>query len=268
MNIKRFWEKIKLSEQLITEMEKLEKNFLEINELCHLYENDHQRFYDNILQKEKSELWFLYFYSFMACKTYDRYCEKKIPEKIFWDTFMDIRFWCDNYEREHGKRGLGAHDWFYRHLDMKLFRFGRLQFEEMELKEDLIGENIAVEKGTKILNIHIPQGEKLVWKKCMESIKEAERFWGKDRVYLCHSWLLYPGLGEILAENSNIRRFAKHFRLLKTDFNEREAEWRIFGRVERVISNYPEDTILQKRAKEYLLSGKVLGNGWGVLEWK
>lgn len=266
MNINIFWEKINLSKELLEEIENLEKNFAEVNSLCGLYEKDHKDFYKTILEKEKSELWFLYLYSFMACKTYDKYLERRIPDIIFWNTFMDIRFWCENYEREYGKKGLGAHDWFYRHIDLKLFRFGRLQFEEMYLEEDLIGKEITIPKGTKVLNIHIPQGEKLAWKDCRESISMAEKFWGKDEIYICHSWLLYPGLADLLGENSNIRRFAKHFTILSTDFKEREAEWRIFGKVERIISDYPEETLLQKRTKEYLLSGKVLGNSWGVLK--
>ena len=47
---------------------------------------------------------------------------------------------------------------------------------------------------------------------------------------------------------------------------EREAEWRVFGKVLKNVVEYPEDTSLQKRVKEYLLSGKSLGNGWAVLE--
>ena len=60
--------------------------------------------------------------------------------------------------------------------------------------------------------------------------------------------------------------FAKYFNVIQTDFQEREAEWRIFGKVNRVITQYPEETIWQKRAKNYLLPGKVLGSSWGVLE--
>ena len=265
MNINLFWDKLNLPRDLIFETEKLEKSFTEINNLCRLYEKDHKKFCKEILKKENSELWFFYLYSFMACKTYDQYIEKGISEKIFWDTFSDIKFWCENFEKEYRKKGLGEYEWFYHHIDMKLFRLGRLQFQEMEMEEDLVGNGIMIKRGTEVLNIHIPQGERLNWNKCEESIQKAEKFWGKDKVYLCHSWLLYPELAELLGENSNICRFAKHFKIIKTDFNEREGEWRIFGKVERVIARYPENTILQKKVKAYLLSGKVLGNGWGIL---
>ena len=37
------------------------------------------------------------------------------------------------------------------------------------------------------------------------------------------------------------------FCVIKTDYNEREAEWRIFGEVKKNVIEYPENTMLQKR---------------------
>lgn len=267
ISIKLLWEKINLSKEIIRELEKIPMDPSHIEKLCLLYERDHKAFYKEVLEKEKSELWFLYLYSLMACKTYDRYCEKGIPEEIFWDTFLDITYWCENYEREYGRRGLGAFDWFYRHMDMKLFRLGRLQFEKLCLEEE-IGSKEVLKKGTEVINIHIPQGESLCPAQCEESLKRAEEFWGGGRPYVCHSWLLYPGLKELLPQDSNIRSFATRFKIIATDYKEREAEWRIFGRVERVVENYPENTMLQKKAKDYLLSGRALGSSWGIWQNK
>ena len=84
--------------------------------------------------------------------------------------------------------------------------------------------------------------------------------------YLCHSWLLYPKLKEVLSEKSNILQFQKYFQIVDVDFEEKEAEWRIFGRLEKNPKKYPESTTLQKNAKSYLQSGKKLGNGLGVLQ--
>ena len=55
-------------------------------------------------------------------------------------------------------------------------------------------------------------------------------FWGKEMPYLCHSWLLYPGLKDILPEKSNIIMFQNQFQIVETDWDEREAEWRIWGK--------------------------------------
>ena len=130
----------------------------------------------------------------------------------------------------------------------------------------LLSEQMCLEKGTPVINIHIPQGEPLTWKACEESIERAKKVWGEDMPYVCHSWLLYPGLDEALGKKSNIREFRKHFKVLQTDYKEREAEWRVFGKVLKNVAEYPEETSLQKKVKEYLLSGRVLGNGWGILK--
>lgn len=105
----------------------------------------------------------------------------------------------------------------------------------------------------------------------MESVRKsflmAKEFWREKVPYLCHSWLLFPGLEEILGKDSNILRFQHFFRIVKVDFEIRQAEERIFGGVKERIEEYPENTSLQKRAKAYLLEGKKLGNGLGVVKW-
>ena len=255
MKVEKFWDGIKLGDNHRNAVLEMKFDKQECECLYRLYKKNHNVFFEEVLKKEKSGLWFLWLYSNMACEVYERYREAGISEQIFWDTFQDIRFWCENTEREYGTLGLAVYEWFYRHIDMVLFRFGRLQFEKMEHSE--ISE---------VINIHIPQGEPLVWEACEKSIKMAKKFWGDDKPYVCHSWLLYPGLDGILSETSNIREFRKHFKVLQTDYKEREAEWRVFGKVLKNVVEYPEDTSLQKRVKEYLLSGKCLGNGWAVLE--
>ena len=98
------------------------------------------------------------------------------------------------------------------------------------------------------------------------SLEKGKSFWGDELPYLCHSWLLYPGLKEVLSQTSNILQFQNYFQIVDIDFADQEAEWRIFGKVEENPEKYPENTTLQKRAKQYLLSGKKLGNGLGVLQ--
>lgn len=285
MNIEEFWNGIKLGNNHRKAV--LERDFKkqECERLYELYKKDHNMFFEKVLKKEESGLWFLWLYSNMACEVYERYNEEGIAEEVFWDTFQDIRFWCENTEKEFGILGLAVYEWFYRHIDMVLFRFGRLQFEKMEMghavvwkknsedslmieqssgKDDV--EYVCIEKGTPVINIHIPQGEPLVWEECKKSIEKANKYFGTDKPYVCHSWLLYPGLDEVLSETSNIREFRRHFRVMQVDYKEREAEWRVFGKVLKNVVEYPEETSLQKHVKKYLLSGQSLGNGWAILE--
>ena len=279
MKVTEFWDGINLGNNHREAVLGMKFEVQECERLYELYRKDHNMFFEEVLKKQESGLWFLWLYSNMACETYDRYMEQGISETIFSDTFQDIRFWCENSEREFGTMGLAVYEWFYRHIDMVLFRLGRLQFEIMEMEHSVVsmkneGEDFAVlplkevriEKGTNVINIHIPQGESLTWEGCEKSLETARDFWGSDKPYVCHSWLLYPGLDKVLSEKSNIREFRKHFRVLQNDYKEREAEWRVFGKVLKNVVDYPEETSLQRRVKEYLLSGKSLGNGWGVLK--
>lgn len=279
MKVTEFWDGINLGNNHREAVLGMKFEVQECERLYELYRKEHNMFFEEVLKKQESGLWFLWLYSHMACETYDRYMEQGISETIFFDTFQDIRFWCENSEREFGTMGLAVYEWFYRHIDMVLFRLGRLQFEIMEMEHSVVsmkneGEDFAVlplkevriEKGTNVINIHIPQGEPLTWEGCEKSLETARDFWGSDKPYVCHSWLLYPGLDKVLSEQSNIREFRKHFRVLQTDYKEREAEWRVFGKVLKNVVDYPEETSLQRRVKEYLLSGKSLGNGWAVLK--
>ena len=289
MKLSEFWDGIKLGSNHREAVLGIDFDLQECDRLYELYQKNHNEFFNEVLKKEKNSLWFLWLYSNMACEVYSHYKEEGISEEIFWNTFQDIRFWCENTEREFGIMGLAVYEWFYRHIDMVLFRFGRLQFEKMKMQCSVSGkadetgkecfrsekekcekynpvENVKIEKGTEVINIHIPQGEALNWEACESSIKQAKEFLGDDKLYVCHSWLLYLGLDEVLSERSNIREFRKHFRVLEVDYKEREAEWRVFGKVLKNVAEYPEETSLQKKVKTYLLEGKCLGNGWAVLE--
>ena len=283
MKLFEFWNGIKLGSNHRDAVLGMNFEEEECQRLYEVYKKDHNEFFEEVLKKKESNLWFLWLYSNMACEVYERYMMEGISEEVFWDTFQDIRFWCENTEREFGTLGLAVYEWFYRHIDMVLFRFGRLQFETMTMEENITKNNcfwqeqrkndgnkyertMCIEKGTQVINIHIAQGEPLTWEACEKSIEIAKEFWGDDKPYICHSWLLYPGLDEVLSEKSNIREFRKHFKVLQVDYKEREAEWRVFGKVLKNVVEYPEETSLQKRVKEYLLNGKCLGNGWAVLE--
>lgn len=234
--------------------------------LKHLYQKEHQQFYQRILKGLEPEKVFLSFYCRLACDTYEEYKIRKIDEQIFWDTFQDIRLWCDNCFRETGKYGIAEYQWFWRLFEMKVFRLGRLEFEIMNAEKQIKGNGISIEAGEPIINIHIPEGEALSRTACGESLKRAHEWFGAKQKFICYSWLLYPGLNEILAAESNIIHFQNRFHLIKTDYQEREAEKRIFGWIAENITAYPDHTRLQKRARQYLLSGRALGKGWGLLK--
>ena len=62
-----------------------------------------------------------------------------------------------------------------------------------------------------MISIHIPEGQPLDPEACRESLDMGRKFWGGEIPYVCHSWLLFPGLKELLDEKSNILRFQQMF---------------------------------------------------------
>ena len=76
--------------------------------------------------------------------------------------------------------------------------------------------------------------------------------------------LLSPVLKEFLPEKSNIIRFQNLFHVFEVNHDFPQGEERIFKDVRSDKENYPEESSLQKKAKEYVLAGKDLGIGVGI----
>lgn len=172
--------------------------------------------------------------------TYADYAERGIPDEIFFDTFRDISVWCENGYKQYGEKGLNNVKWLTRHLTMRLFRLGRLQFEfsRFVVIPNAGAKNILkcpYRLGEKCIAVHIPQGEKLDYARVLDSFEQADAFFQKYypeyryRAYNVVTWLLNPELEEVLGKESNIVRFGKLFTLLgrapDNDMNER----RVFG---------------------------------------
>ncbi len=266
MEIKEFWRKIKLAPAAIDALMELEVDEDEYQHLKSLFVKEKTEFYQQILKRKQYRLKFLYCYSRMAIDIYPLYQQRFISEKVFIDTFYDLTLWSNNCFKRFSEYGIEQYHWFASHLELKLFRLGRLEFERIDANDYLIRKDIGIKKGDTLIDIHIPEGEKLTPLSVQESLVSAFDFWDKDYKYICHSWLLYPNLKEILAKDSNILQFQELFDIVKIDYDYKEAEIRLYGRVEEDISNYAEHTSLQKSAKEYLLSGKRLGRAIGILK--
>lgn len=233
----------------------------EYEEIKGYFYKDKSEFYRKICREEDYQLLFLYYFCRFACETYEVYVEKGIDESVYWDTFYDITLWCENCFRDHGKYGIEEYSWLSRHIEMRLFKFGRLQFEKTVAEPgwDMV-------RGEEVISIHVPQGEKLDMQACKESIQRGICFWGTEYTYLCDSWLLEPELQKILKKGSNILEFQKMFEILSVNKKCRQAEERIFIKVQENPADYLEESSLQKAAKRYLMEGGKLGCGIGILK--
>lgn len=260
MEFKQFLEEIQMPEGAIQELLHFQVSRSDYKNLKYLYQNERDIFFQNVLQMADFRIRFLYCFSYMAWELYESgvWKERCVPFvkhgldpcRIFIDTFFNLTLWCEDCYEKTGEYGFLQYDWIWRHLDGSLFRLGRLQFE-------LLGEDI---------HIHIPAGKPLDFEQVQKSLEQAKRVWGMEKRYLCHSWLLYPGLKEILPEESDILKFQQLFTIISSDYDTREAEERIFGKVEERPEEYPTHTSLQKNARKFLLEGNQLGNGFGILK--
>ncbi|MGN0539885.1 MAG: acyltransferase domain-containing protein [Candidatus Fimenecus sp.] len=199
------------------------------------------------------------------------YAKHNIADKVFYDTMSDIKIWCEN----NSNKGLKNYNWLKNHVTFNLFKIGRLQYQFFTLDNPTLNyELLHVKRNEKVIYIHIPQGEKLMLEECRKSITEADSFFEKTfpeyrfDYFFCESWLLYEKNIEFMKSNSNIIRFQSLFKSVYSCPNDRQAIERIFGGKEENVEDYPENTSLQKAAKDYIKKGNTLGMGIGITERK
>lgn len=150
-----------------------------------------------------------------------RYLEMGIPDEVLLDTLRDITVWCDTWTGVKGRLALGQLDWLSHHMNLRIYKLGRLQFYLGRSKETL--EDIGVTKGDAVLDIHIPAVGKLDIDECKKSLETAKAFFRKYfpdfdfKCFTCHSWLLDDTLKKYLPENGNIIRFGDMFKKTQAD---------------------------------------------------
>ncbi|CAI6039908.1 acyltransferase domain-containing protein [Cohnella sp. JJ-181] len=221
----------------------------------------------SVRERENGREQLLYLFAKLATDAYEAYRVRGIPEEVYFDTFSDIRIWSEECKRQYGTYGIEESGWLQEHVRLALFRLGRLQFQPIALDRELVAGGRKYAKGDLVLNVHIPAGEPLERQAAEASFARARAFFrGVPPIFVCHSWLLYPGLGQVLDPESNIMQFQRMFEIYEVDDAERQAEERIFGigRLQDDPMAYEAFTGLQRRAKAYLAAGGKLGAGAGI----
>lgn len=134
---------------------------------------------------------------------------------------------------------------------------------------------LILQPGDMVINIHIPQGEKLDYEACLASIEQAKEFFIrhfpdiKYNAVVCGTWLLDINLLNILPEESNIIKFMRLFKKMPIYFSVPMIYERVFGFGFDVkdIESAPENTSLQRSLKEYTLNGgKVYNTGGYIID--
>lgn len=208
-----------------------------------------------------------------VCIEYIKYTEEKyrllgIDDEILKETMKDIGIWCKNNDN----KGLKNYAWIQNHLKAELFKIGRLQYQFYRCNNPTFDYSVLpFDKGENTIFIHIPQGEKLIFSDCINSLKEAKSFFAKHfpnykfDFFICESWLLYDENQQFMKPSCNILQFQSLFDIVMSKPDDRQAIERIFGKRKPIKRNYPENTSLQKSAKEFMLQGGKMGEGVGII---
>lgn len=201
--------------------------------------------------------------------TKEKYFNSGINKSVLTDTLDDIRIWCEN----NNNKGLKNYNWLKNHINCELFKLGRLQFQLFKCTNKTLNySKLPFKYGDNLIYIHIPQGEKLLYSDCVESLKYAVDFFENYfpefhyNYFFCESWLLYDKNREFMDANSNIIRFASMFDVAYSVAADSQAIERIFGSRQINKKNYPEKTTLQRNAKAFMQKGGVLGIGIGYID--
>ncbi|OUS77284.1 hypothetical protein B1748_09080 [Paenibacillus sp. MY03] len=265
MNLDQLCEGIRLDEgagQTINQIHIDDKIY---NQRKQQFISDRLAFFDSVKQSPSYREMFLALFARFAVDAYKEYKVRGISDDIYYDTFSDLQLWCNKCYRDFGVYGIEQYGWLQEHIRLRLFRLGRLQFQPLALDHDVIAEGRKFGKGELVLNVHIPEGDPLDRQSVDRSFELAKTFFrGIPSIFVCHSWLLYPQLKEVLPPTSNILKFQENFVIYKVDHDAKQAEERIFNLVSNDPSHYEEKTSLQQSARAYLMAGNPLGNGYGI----
>lgn len=182
-----------------------------------------------------------------------------IPEEIYVDTMAAFSRFVREHKESYGCYGFDRGFWTTRQVSAKLFRIGQLEYE------------LTTQEGESIVSLHIPTDVDLRPEVLLPSMQEGlaefyrlfPAYQGK-KVY-CHSWLLSPQLKKMLPENSNILRFQALFDIEPDSIPGKDVLLWVFKNPKMPREDYPENTSLQRKLKQFFLNDGQFLEGKGYL---
>lgn len=194
---------------------------------------------------------------------YDR---SGIPEEIYIDTMAAFSRFVREHMDSFGCYGFNRFFWTTRQVSCKLFRIGQLEYELTTLD------------GAPVVSLHIPTDvdlrPEILRPSVQEGLAQLYRIFPEyaPKAVYCHSWLLSPQLKEFLPEDSNILRFQEMFDIDPEEIPGTDVLLWVFKNPKLPKEDYPENTSLQRKLKQFFLSGGQFLEGKGYLkcanEWE
>ena len=266
-NIEDFMRYIKLPQEAAKKILDYQMTEAEYKSWKNLFWIDRTNFFEKLEGAKDTKFKTLYLYIRFGIEMKPVFLENGISEQIYYDTFYDLTIWCKWYKKYYGEYGMTEAKWYERLFELKVFRLGRLEFEKIVLDKDIRYSKGIIKAGEKAIGVHVPEGNRLLEKECDRSFQMAENFFSEEyKIYTCASWLISPALEELLDGESNILKFKSRFEILDITYEFPLAEQRVFGIVKENKSEYPENTRLQRKMKEFYLQGRKVGIAFGVKE--
>lgn len=224
-------------------------------------------------KQENGDLLSVLVYMTAAGYTHEKYKAKGMSDDVFYNTFNCLPEKMETHMKHFGTWGYGAVTWPISHLNLTLFRIGRLGYAFVPAPHEplMAGEEVLVAENEPYIYMHISDNEKLVG--FAESVQEARAFFRQfypeyaDCVYMTNTWLLEPRLAEILPESSNIMQFQKIFNIYDRYDCRSEVLKRVFGVEKENLDEYEPTSSLGRAVVTYLKSGKELGRGLGYTKF-
>lgn len=247
--------------------EKFDEEFYAALQETEIPENSSIETYPAETQDGKHKLLSYLYFCEQVKKSYE---EKGIDAGILYDTLRDLVIWTEIWSDLEGTLCLHEQGWLRRHLAMKIFKLGRLQFSPGTAEMDI--PHLGIAKGEPIMEIHIPAVGPMTPEACRESLEKAKAFFAEFypdyhyRCFTCHSWLMDTSLKELLNEDSNILQFQNMFEVLEEEPD--DAILRYVFKWDTTREKLPQMTCssgFAKRVKEQALQGREFHESYGVM---
>ncbi len=169
-------------------------------------------------------------------------------EALYRGTMSVFGRFVKEHRASFGSYGFDRWFWTWRQTSGLLVRVGSLEYERTD-------EGIS---------IHIPSDADLRPEAVKDSVRAAKELLG-EREYFCRSWMLSHKLKKLLPEGSNILRFRAMFHRFEYFPNDAGYLLWVFKDPSLAPKDFPEDTSLQRKMKNFVIHGGKVGASHGFL---
>lgn len=214
----------------------------------------------------------LVFYICLSKYLKDEYQKAGISEDVYRNSIEDLLCKMMECFDVYGIWGIFASGWFSTVFRLKTFALGRMSYNVGTYSgEDFFVGGREVKNGDMFVSVHIPSSGKPFDRNTRIASYELaynfykESFCGKEPLFRCESWLLYPKNKEILSEKSNIISFMDDFKIVGSyEYPDNRYLWRIFGSQYKLpAEKLPRDTSLRRAYADFLAKNNLPGAGVG-----